>query len=288
MESAALNSYMTVDAALQAPLVTANLIRFNFAAPIDNVLLDTSSHWLDLCLTPRLRNARACYPDSWSPHRFEPLGDVYLVPAGQALHARGDGGSHTALICQLHSDPVRCWFETGLEWTSRRLEASLNIRNMNIRHLLLRLAEEARHPGFASEALAELIAGQLVIELARHYSSLADGPSASGLASWRLRLIDERLDELSPPPTLTELAELCNLSARQLTRAFRVSRGCSIGDHIAQSRIEKTRRLLECGESIKVIAHSIGFDSQASLCYAFRRATGETPGEYRRRMRGHK
>ena len=281
----ALESVATVDAALQTPLLAAHLVRFNFAAPIDDVLLDTNSHWLDLCLTPRLRNARACYPDRWNPQRFEPLGDVYLVPAGQAFHARGDGGGHTALICQLHSNPARQSFEADLKWTSKRLEASLNIRSPHIRSLLLRLGEEARHPGFASDVWAELIAGQLVIELMRYYTSLTDGPVTGGLATWRLRLIDERLNELARPPSLTELADLCRLSPRQLTRAFRVSRGCSIGKYIEQSRIELAKRLLERGQCLKVISSEIGFDSPASFCYAFRRATGETPGEYRVRCR---
>ncbi len=33
---------------------------------------------------------------------------------------------------------------------------------------------------------------------------------------------------------------------------------------------------------------AIGFDSVSSFGYAFRRATGETPGEYRCRIRGNK
>ena len=39
---------------------------------------------------------------------------------------------------------------------------------------------------------------------------------------------------LGPLPSLAELAELCALSVRQLTRGFRASRGCSLGEHIAQ------------------------------------------------------
>lgn len=283
-----LDSVATVNGALQTPLLSAQLVRFNFAEPIDDVLLNSHAYWFDLSLTPRLRNARACFPDRWSPHRFEPLGDIYLIPAGQAFHARGDEGGHTALICQLHQHPAHPCFKAEIEWTSRRLESSLNIRNPHIRNLLLRLSEEVLHPGFASDALAEHIAGQLAIEVTRYHASLADESGVGGLAAWRLRRIDERLKEMSHPPSLTELADLCDLSLRQLTRAFRVSRGCSIGEYIVQHRVELAKRQLEDGQCIKAIAGAIGFDSVSSFGYAFRRATGETPGEYRSRIRGNK
>jgi AraC family transcriptional regulator len=94
-------------------------------------------------------------------------------------------------------------------------------------------------------------------------------------------MIEERLREVRSPPTLTELAELCGLSIRQLTRGFRASRGCSIGDYIARTRMDNAKRLLGQGESIKSIAFSMGFGSPSGFCYAFRRATGSTPRQFR-------
>jgi AraC family transcriptional regulator len=276
---------MTVVATLRASLVTAQIVQFDFTAPIDDVLLEPRGHWLDLCLTPRLRNARACFPNHWHARRFEPLGDTYLVPQGTALHARGDSGSHSALICLLHSDPILRWFEDDLQWMDGRLTASLDIRNLNVRSLLLRLAQEARHPGFAHETLAELLAGQLLIELARHYQWAPAERTAGPMAPWRLRLIDDRLADQRPPPTLTELAKLCRLSIRQLTRSFRASRGCSIGDYITRHRLQRAQLLLSGEQSIKTISYSMGFASSAAFCYAFRRATGRSPGDYRRQIR---
>jgi AraC-like DNA-binding protein len=82
-------------------------------------------------------------------------------------------------------------------------------------------------------------------------------------------------------PTLSELAALFKLSVRQLTRGFRASRGCSIGDYVANSRIERAKRLLASDQSIKTIAYALGFNSSSGFCFAFRRATGMTPGEFR-------
>jgi AraC family transcriptional regulator len=163
------------------------------------------------------------------------------------------------------------------------LEASLDIPNGHIHTLLLRLAEEAQHPGFASQVLVELISAQLGIELGRYCAAVADVPATGGLAPWRLRLIDERLREVRMVPTLTELASLCNLSVRQLTRGFRASRRRSIGDYFVQCRIDSAKRLLATDESVKAIAYALGFASPSSFSFAFRRATGETPREFRQR-----
>jgi AraC family transcriptional regulator len=176
---------------------------------------------------------------------------------------------------------LRQWFEGDLEWTDRRLEAGLDIPDANIRRLLLRLAEEMRNPGFASKALVELIVVQLAIELGRYCATVKESPATGGLAPWRLRLIDERLREVRETPTLSELAALCNLSVRQLTRAFRTSRGYSIGDHVAQCRIDNAKRLLATDESVKAIAYALGFASPSSFSFAFRCATGQTPREFR-------
>ena len=56
-------------------------------------------------------------------------------------------------------------------------------------------------------------------------TTLSEQPSGGRLAPWRLKVIDDRLRDAHTAPTLTELAALCYLSVRQLTRSFRESRG---------------------------------------------------------------
>jgi AraC family transcriptional regulator len=276
---------MTVDAEVSVPVATAQLVRFHVTGPADNILREEETYWLDLCLTPRPRNARACYRDHWAPSRFERLGNVFLLPPRETMQARSDGGSSQAsILCHLRPEPLRQWFDGDLEWTDRRLEASLDIPDANIRSLLLRLAEEMRHPGFASKVLVELISAQIAIELGRYCAAIKEGPATGGLAPWRLRLIDERLREVSEAPTLTELGAICNLSVRQLTRGFRASRGRSIGDHVAQCRFDNAKRLLATDQSVKAIAYCLGFASPSSFSFAFRRAIGETPRQFRQRV----
>lgn len=273
---------MTVDAELRVPLAVTQLVRFHVAEPVDDILRHEEDYWLDCCFTPRSRNARGCFVEYWSPHRFERLGNIFLVPPREIMRARSDGGpDQVSVLCHMHPEPVRRMLGDEPVWTERRLEAALDIADENIRRLLQRLAAELRQPGFAAATLVELIVAQLAIELGRYCIGVDEGPATGGLAPWRLRVIDERLKDVLDTPTLTELAGLCSLSVRQLTRAFRISRGRSIGDHIADCRIEHAKRLLAAGDSIKAIAYALGFASASGFSFAFRRATGLTPREFR-------
>ena len=279
------NSFMTIEAELRVPAATMQVVHYLFVEPVSGAMREDQDYRLDLCLTPRPRNARACYSDRWAPHHFERLGPVWLLPPGETLQACSDGGRpQRSLVCRVRSEQMRAWLQRDLEWTDRRLAAILDIPDANIRGLLLRLAEEVRHPGFASEVLVELICAQIAIELGRYCAAVIEGPMSGGLAPWRLRMIDERLREVQAAPTLAELAELCKLSVRQLTRGFRASRGCSIGDHVAHSRLEQAKRLLAGDQSVKAIAYSLGFSSPSSFSYAFRNLLGETPRQFRLRV----
>lgn len=274
---------MTVVAKLSTPTATALLADFEFAGPLDSTVCHEDSYWLDLCVTPRVGNARACYRDRWGPHRFERVGAVFMAAPGEPLQFRNDGGRQASVICQLRRDPIRELFGREAAWSNRQLAASLDIASDSIRGLLRRLALEMRQPGFASELLSELIVGQIAIELGRYCAAAEATPISGGLAAWRLRLIDDRLAEVRAPPSLGELATLCNMSVRQLTRGFRASRGCSIGDYVARAQIDTAKRLLGSEESIKAIARSMGFSSASSFSYAFRRGAGVSPRQFRGR-----
>jgi AraC family transcriptional regulator len=274
--------WLAVEAEVRVPVATAQLVQLYVTDPSDVVMMDRDSYWLDMCLTPRPRNTRLCYRDHWLRDRFERVGKVFLLPPGEAVQVRSDGGPKQAsILCHLHPEVMRSWLECDFQWSDRRLEASLDIAEPQVRNLLTRLVEEMRHPGFASPLLVELLVAQVAIELGRYFIRFDEIPPAGELAPWRLRAIDERLREVREVPTLCELAGLCSLSIRQLSRGFRASRGRSIGDYVASSRIEHAKRLLAGDQPVKTVAYSLGFSSPSAFCFAFRRATGMTPGEFR-------
>jgi AraC family transcriptional regulator len=281
---AAEEATIIVDAELRGKAAVAQVVRYDIPAPTQSTLCDPDCYQINLCLTPRPLNARACYHAHWGPHRFERLGDIFMIPPGEALHIKGDSGRQASLLCFLDGAAVGAIIGQQLTWTDQKLAATIDLTSARIRALLFRLTEEVRHPGFAAAQMLEFLTGELAIELARFCLEVDERPSIGGLAGWRLRVIDERLSEDATAPALAELAELCNISVRQLTRGFKVSRGCSIGDYIESRRMESAKRLLVAGENVKTIAFTMGFSSPSSFTFAFRRAVGISPSQFRQRQ----
>jgi len=275
---------METEAMLGTATFAARIVRYDMPAAHDTVMAPVDTYHINMCLTPRPVNARAGYGAHWGPHRFERLGDIFMVPPAEVLHFRGESGRQASLICDLQPGPVAELLGRELEWTDNRLAATLDISNARIRALLYRVTEEVRHPGLAAERLLDLFAGELAIEIGRFCLEVHERPVTGGLASWRLRLIDERLSADAAAPSLGDLADICNISIRQLTRGFRTSRGCSIGDYIEQRRMEAAKRLLVTGESVKGVAFAMGFASPSSFTFAFRRAVGISPNHFRQRQ----
>jgi AraC family transcriptional regulator len=273
-----------VDAEVSVPAMTAQIVRYDIRGPSAATLSFPGKYLINMCLTPRPIDARACYRDHWGAHRFERLGDIFVIPAGEELFIRGGSIRQASLLCDLDADRIHSIVGEALCWTDQELATTLDINSAAIRALLFRIAGEVRYPGLASERMLEFLAGELAIELGRHCIEVHERPIGGGLAGWRLRLIDERLAAEGNAPTLGELAELCNLSVRQLTRGFRVSRGSSIGSYVEQRRMEAAKRQLMAGESVKTIAFGMGFASPSSFTFAFRRATGISPSQFRQRQ----
>jgi AraC family transcriptional regulator len=286
MRSEAVSRQPTVST--QAELVgrdlSVQIVQFEIPVPATSVLTDPDNYQLNMCLTPRPVDSRAGYFRHWGAHRWEKPGDIIVIPPAEELRIGGGEVRQNSLLCRLSARLVHEVIGHELAWDEQKLAATLDITSARIRALLFRLAEEVRHPGLASDRLLEFMAGELAVELGRYCLEVAERPVTGGLAGWRLRLIDERLEADPRAPSLDELAGICNISIRQLTRGFKVSRACSIGDYVEQRRMETARRMLMAGDSVKEIAFALGFSSPSSFTFAFRRAVGSSPSEFRQRQ----
>lgn len=256
--------------------------RNHWDEPID-IRGSSNLHHLELSLLPSSDNARARFVEHWEPRRFEPFGQVFLLPAGQTVHALSDCREQLSVVCSFDPDALERWCDCRFDWNARRLENLLDIANSRIRSLLFQIGEEVRVPGFGGEAMVELLVAQVAIELSRHLVGLEENTVRGGLPAWRLNLIEQRLADDSVPPSLTELAEMCDMSVRHLSRAFRNSRGRSIGSYIAEQRMKHAKRMLASGMSVKAVAYSTGFSAPSNFTASFVRETGETPRQFRAR-----
>lgn len=276
---------LDVEAELIAPSARVQLVQYRFGEPPASVLRMEDKIRVELCLSSRHRSARACFSDCWSANRFERIGDVFVLPPTLDMAVRADEVTPlTSLVCLLELPPVLALFDRIPDFSDRFLLLGLDVRDAHVRYSLMRLADESRHPGFASQILVESIAAQLGVDLLRYGAALPERAVQGGLAAWQLRRIEERLAEVRESPSLHELAGLCGISVRQLTRGFRAARGCSVSTYVGDRQITHAKRLLGTEVGVGEIAARLGFASSSNFCAAFRRIEGVTPGQYRQSL----
>jgi AraC-like DNA-binding protein len=86
--------------------------------------------------------------------------------------------------------------------------------------------------------------------------------------------------------SLSELAEIVNLSSSQLSRLFKTETGISPGEYLIRLRMEKAGELLASGFlTIKEIMAETGYNNKSNFSRRFRRYFDLTPSEYRKRHR---
>lgn len=292
MSEPSFSDWMHREAVLEAPGVRAELVQYRVPKAGSGSLVSDGSFRLELALSARHPSTQGTYPAHWPEGRFQRIGEMFILAPGQKLRIHCDACAPLdAVVCHLDRELfVDMYFEylgqnSGYPFKEGEpglyLPASLDLQNTRIRALMVRIADETREPGLAGKVVVSALAVQLVVELLRVGAALGGPKTLGGLASWQLRLIDERLKDLGLAPSLAELAALCHISVRHLTRAFKESRGVTIGSYVTQRHMDHARLLLASDDSITTIANKLGFSSASSFCSSFSREIGLTPGQFR-------
>jgi AraC family transcriptional regulator len=135
------------------------------------------------------------------------------------------------------------------------------------------------------QQLTDLLATRI---LAAHSgSSTTIQPVRGGLApKTLLRAIERLRSDSGMDVSLAALAADAGLSRFHFCRAFKESTGLSPHAWLRQHRLEQAMNMLRDTEaSIVSVAAELGYASQTAFAAAFRKLTGETPSDWRRRMR---
>jgi len=133
--------------------------------------------------------------------------------------------------------------------------------------------------------LTDLLATRL---LAAHTSCPTTfQPTIGGLSPKVLLRVIERLrSDNDADVSIDALASDAGLSRFHFCRAFKESTGLSPHAWLRQYRLEQAMNMLRNTDaSIVSVAAELGYASQTAFAAAFRRLTGETPSDWRRRVR---
>jgi AraC family transcriptional regulator len=133
--------------------------------------------------------------------------------------------------------------------------------------------------------LTDLLATRL---LAAHTGSPTTiQPVMGGLSPKVLGRAIERLrSDADADVSLAALASDAGLSRFHFCRGFRESTGLSPHAWLRQHQLEQAMNMLrDTDASVASVAAALGYSSQTAFAAAFRKLTGETPSDWRRRIR---
>ncbi|AYG64621.1 MULTISPECIES: AraC family transcriptional regulator [unclassified Rhizobium] len=139
----------------------------------------------------------------------------------------------------------------------------------------------------ANQLFFEQISLVLLTHLTHTYASQYFPTSRNGvLAPWQEKRVLEFLTANAfRQVSITELAELCNLSRSYFNRAFKETFGRTPYRWVMEYRISKAKDLLLADFSIQEVATTCGFADQSHLTRVFSDIAGEPPGNWRRQNR---
>ena len=143
--------------------------------------------------------------------------------------------------------------------------------------IALHILREFRNPDAFSSMVVEAMMLELFVAAERQRE---DARPPRWLVQVR-NTIDRRFQESL---TLTGLAQSADVHPAHLARAFRRHYRTTVGELLRELRVAYARQRLASPAPLQEIAHAAGFADQSHFTRAFRRATGLTPGQYRRAL----
>lgn len=170
-----------------------------------------------------------------------------------------------------------------------KLRPMVHFENSGLRHTLEKLKTLGPNPGPLDAAYAENLALVAAIEIYRlqHADVPRVPPDRGQLTASQQRIIRDAIaDPSGKNLSLSELATLAKLSRFHFARAFKKTFGMPPHQFILHHRIEAAKvSLIKDDIALSELARSLGFGSQSRFSEVFRKATGLTPAQFRRRNR---
>ena len=215
-------------------------------------------------------------------------GVVTIIPAGSSARWDIPGPVNVVQLYLPHATLQRIATEADASTPGDLLERTGHPDLITSRLLLS--AADALEGSAALDALfrqqlTDLLATRL---LAAHSGIAATSqPTLGGLSPKILRRAIERLrSDSDADDSLAALASDAGLSRFHFCRAFKESTGLSPHAWLRQHRLEQAMNMLrDTDASIVTVAAALGYASQTAFAAAFKKLIGQTPSDWRRRVR---
>lgn len=144
---------------------------------------------------------------------------------------------------------------------------------------------------FVSTRFSEYIAAQVAQEMLVYFRRTGQDPQLSSWLQYRNhmhrsihKVQDAVCRNITQYYSLEQLANIANLSQRQLSRLFSIHLGITPREYLQHIRIGHAKQLLKrSNSSVEVVAQNCGYSSDRQFRRAFSQTTDMSPQQYRQR-----
>lgn len=166
------------------------------------------------------------------------------------------------------------------EWTDRvKLNESIDLANSSVKSLVRRLYFEC----VRFDEFSPLSIEGLFLEMAADISR-ARAMRQTACAPWLKRVREILHDRFAEDLTIETLALAVSVHPVHLARTFRQKFQCTIGEYVRRLKVNfACREISDSNKTLVEIAYLAGFSSQSHFTTVFKRLTGTTPAEFRKK-----
>jgi AraC-like DNA-binding protein len=216
---------------------------------------------------------------------------IIFNPALKYLRIRTDISHNCchALVLKVHPSIIGR-LNGPINREALQFEQRIGLSDEGVSQALIAMQQELETPGINSVFYVDTLSLLLLTRLIRCASNFATPLQSicakGGLPNWRLkRAIDLLKGDPSKMPTLSAVAGAVGLHPTSFCRAFKQSTGLSPHRYFLVQRVDRAKEMMKDQKlSLTEIALDCGFSGSSHFSIVFKRVTGMTPREFRRRL----
>jgi AraC family L-rhamnose operon transcriptional activator RhaR len=236
------------------------------------VIVMSGNGWHVLNEEPRLITCgEILYIKAEDRHAFEEVHDLYLTNVLYSSELLSTGSGPAGI-------------DGGDACQRRNWQVDEDVLGQ-VRPLLDRLFRETKGADPLSAVMAESLFLQLAVILCRNrFAADGDGlPGASRLGQVLAYLRHNCTEQID----FDDVARRFGYSLRNFARVFHEATATTPHNYLVRLRLGHAMRSLRLSDNVTEVAFASGFNDSNYFSYAFRKLTGLSPSEYRRRIQQH-
>jgi AraC family transcriptional regulator len=256
-------------------------------------VMSNSSAWIGATQMAIVMHEGEPFDVTWRSHESKTAeqlivgpGQFHMAPADMPVHLSWRGTPRVMTVA-LASAFIETTVGAAFDGKIPEIPARPAIRDTTVEGLMTNLRAAMRKDCGLNGLRLDHLGALLAVHLFEIYGEGVKAPPRvhGGLGVSRQRRIVEYIEEhLTEDIGLERLAAEVALGQHHFGKAFKESLGRSPWRYVSERRIHRAKEmLLSEHRSITEIAHDLGFSSHSHLSEAFRRVTGMTPSEFRKK-----